>query len=172
MSRNSWTKAVSCLPPPHPPRWDLSQEIANRAEFPGLVAYSSPSNYRPPQHIYGQMPDYGDDWTAFANYYMKNIWKGTGKPKMALHLLNNPTGAGAKDAAKALADKLGIEIVATEEHATTTISEMESLTRIKANESRCAVYLQHAGTDGGHHQECRGTGHVSRYDHRCLVMPA
>ena len=41
------------------------QEIANRAGFPGLVAYSSPSNYHPPQHIYGQMPDYGDDWTAF-----------------------------------------------------------------------------------------------------------
>jgi branched-chain amino acid transport system substrate-binding protein len=108
------------------------QEIANRAGFPGLVAYSSPSNYHPPQHIYGQMPDYGDDWSAFATYYMNNIWKGTGKPKMALMLLNNPTGAGAKNAAKALADTLGIEIVATEEHASTTISEMDALTRIKA----------------------------------------
>jgi len=48
------------------------------------VAYSSPSNYRPPAHIYGQAPDYADDWVAFANYYMKNIWKGTGKPRMAL----------------------------------------------------------------------------------------
>src|SRR4030042_1811612 len=38
-------------------------EIANRAEFPGLVAYSSPANLRPPQHIYGMAPDYGDDWT-------------------------------------------------------------------------------------------------------------
>ena len=63
---------------------------------------------------------------------MKNIWKGTGKPKMALMLLNNPTGAGAKNAAKAMADTLGIEIVDTEEHAATTISEMEALTRIKA----------------------------------------
>ncbi len=108
------------------------QEIANRAGFPGLVAYSSPSNYHPPQHIYGQMPDYGDDWTAFTQYYLKNIWKGTGKPKMALMLLANPTGAGAKNAAKALADTLGVEIVATEEHAATTLSEMEALTRIKA----------------------------------------
>jgi branched-chain amino acid transport system substrate-binding protein len=108
------------------------QEIANRAEFPGLVAFSSPSNYRPPQHIYGQAPDYGDDWTAFANYYLKNIWKGAGKPKMALMLLNNPTGAGAKTAARAFADQLGIEIIATEEHAATTTSEMEALTRIKA----------------------------------------
>jgi branched-chain amino acid transport system substrate-binding protein len=108
------------------------QEIANRAEFPGLVAYASPSNYHPPAHIYGQTPDYGDDWIAFTNYYLKNIWKGTGKPKMALHLLNNPTGAGAKNAAKAMADKLGVEIVATEEHTATTISEIESLTRIKA----------------------------------------
>ena len=111
---------------------DFVREIANRAEFPGLVAYASPSNYHPPAHIYGQMPDYGDDWSAFASYYMKNIWKGTGKPKMALHLLNNPTGAGAKNAAKAFAEKLGIEIVATEEHTSTTISEIESLTRIKA----------------------------------------
>jgi branched-chain amino acid transport system substrate-binding protein len=108
------------------------QEIANRAGFPGLVAYASPSNYHPPQHIYGQTPDYGDDWIAFTNYYLQNIWKGTGKPKMALMLLNNPTGAGAKNAAKALADTLGVQIVATEEHAATTLSEMDALTRIKA----------------------------------------
>jgi branched-chain amino acid transport system substrate-binding protein len=109
-----------------------SQETANRFGFPGLVAFSSPINYRPPQHIYGQMPDYGDDWLVFANYYMDNIWKGTGKPKMALHLLNNPTGKGAMDATKAFAEQLGIEIVAAEEHSKTTTSEMESLTRIKA----------------------------------------
>jgi branched-chain amino acid transport system substrate-binding protein len=108
------------------------QEIANREGFPGLVAYASPSNYHPPQHIYGQTPDYGDDWIAFTNYYLENVWKGTSKPKMALMLLNNPTGAGAKNAARALADTLGIEIVATEEHATTTLSEMDALTRIKA----------------------------------------
>ncbi|MHB8105080.1 MAG: ABC transporter substrate-binding protein [Dehalococcoidales bacterium] len=108
------------------------QEIANRAGFPGLVAYSSPSNYHPPQHIYGQMPDYGDDWTAFTQYYLANIWKGTGKPKMALMLLNNPTGAGAKNAARALGDQLGVQIIATEEHAATTLSEMDALTRIKA----------------------------------------
>jgi len=107
-------------------------EIANRAEFPGLVCFNAPILHRPPQHIYGQMTDYGDDWSAFADYYMKNIWKGSGKPKMALHLLNNTTGYGARDAARASADKLGIEIVATEEHAATTVSEMESLTRIKA----------------------------------------
>jgi branched-chain amino acid transport system substrate-binding protein len=107
-------------------------EIANRAEFPGLVCFNAPILHRPPQHIYGQMPDYGDDWTAFADYYLKNIWKGPGKPKMALHLLNNTTGYGARDAAKAAAEKMGIEIVATEEHAATTVSEMESLTRIKA----------------------------------------
>jgi branched-chain amino acid transport system substrate-binding protein len=108
------------------------QEIANRAGFPGLVAYSSPSNYHPPLHIYGQTPDYGDDWIAFTNYFLKNVWKGTGKPKMALMVLNNPTGAGATNAAKAMAGTLGVEIVATEEHAATTISETEALTRIKA----------------------------------------
>jgi len=110
-----------------------SMEIANRAEFPGLAAFTSPSLYRPPRHIYGQMPDYGDDWGAFASYYMKNVWKGSGKPKMALHLLNNPTGYGARDAARAFADKLGIEIISVDEHTATTISEKESLTRIKAD---------------------------------------
>jgi branched-chain amino acid transport system substrate-binding protein len=109
-----------------------SMEIANEAGFPGIAAFSSPILYRPPQHIYGQMPDYGDDFLVFAKYYMENIWKGSGKPKMALHLLNNTTGYGARDAARAYAEQLGIEIVATEEHSKTTTSEMESLTRIKA----------------------------------------
>ncbi|MDP2931872.1 MAG: ABC transporter substrate-binding protein [Chloroflexota bacterium] len=109
-----------------------AMELANRAEFPGLASFTAPSLYRPPKHIYGQMPDYGDDWTAFANYYMKNVWKGTGRPKMALELLNNPTGYGARDAAKAMADKLGIDIISTDEHTATTISEMDALTRIKA----------------------------------------
>ena len=106
-------------------------EIANRADFPGIAVFNAPILHRPPQHIYGQMPDYGDDWAAFANYYLENVWKGTGKPRMALHLLNNSTGYGAADAARALADEMGIEIVATEEHTATDISMMDSLTRIK-----------------------------------------
>jgi len=109
-----------------------SMEIANRAEFPGIASFSSPICTNPPKHIYAQMPDYGDDWAAFADYYLKNIWKGPGKPKMALHLLNNPTGAGALAAATCLADELGIEIIATEEHTPVTSSEMESMVRIKA----------------------------------------
>jgi branched-chain amino acid transport system substrate-binding protein len=109
-----------------------SMEIANRAGFAGLAAFASPIIYRPPQHIYGQMPDYGDDFLVFARYYMDNIWKGSGKPKMAMHLLNNSTGYGARDAARAYAEDMGIEIVATEEHSKTTTSEMESMTRIKA----------------------------------------
>ncbi len=109
-----------------------SMEIANRAEFAGFSVFSAPALTHPPQHIYGQMPDYGDDWAAFARYYMENIWQGSGKPKMVLHLLNNPTGYGARDAANALADEMGIDIVAIEEHSATTISEIESLTRIKA----------------------------------------
>jgi len=109
-----------------------SMEIANRAEFPGLACFNAPILHRPPRHIYGQMTDYGDDWAAFASYYMENIWKGEGKPRMALHLLDNSTGYGALDAAKAAAEELGIDIIATEEHSATTISEMESLTRVKA----------------------------------------
>jgi branched-chain amino acid transport system substrate-binding protein len=111
---------------------NYAKDSANRAEFPGLATYTSPVIYRPPQHIYGQMPDYGDDWQVFSKYYMENIWNGSGKPKMALLLLNNATGKGAKDAATALAESMGIEIVAAEEHAASTISEIESLTRVKA----------------------------------------
>ena len=109
-----------------------SKEIANRAGFPGMVCFSAPSCTHPPQHIYAQLPDYGDDWAAFSRYYLKNIWKGQGKPKMALELLNNSTGYGVRDAARAAADELGIEIVASEEHSATTISETDALTRIKA----------------------------------------
>ena len=108
------------------------KEMANRAGFPGLIVFSSPALTHPPQHLYAQLPDYGDDWAGFAKYYVGNIWKGSGKPKMALELLSNPTGYGARDAARAAADSLGIEIVATEEHAATTVSEIDALTRIKA----------------------------------------
>ena len=90
-----------------------SKEIANRAGFPGMVCFSAPSLTHPPQHIYAQFPDYGDDWAAFSRYYLKNIWKGQGKPRMALELLSNPTGYGVRDAARAAAAELGIEIVAT-----------------------------------------------------------
>lgn len=108
-------------------------ETANRNDFSGFACFSSPVLTHPPKHIYGQTPDYGDDWAAFAKYYLENIWKGPGKPKMALHLLSNPTGYGARDAARALADELGIEIIATEEHSATITSAIESLTRIKTD---------------------------------------
>ena len=111
-----------------------SAEIANRESFPGFAVFSAPALTNPPQHIYAQMPDYGDDWAAFAEYYMENIWEGTGKPKMAMHLLNNSTGAGARAAAEILADDMGIEIVAWEEHDSTTISEIDSITRIMAED--------------------------------------
>jgi branched-chain amino acid transport system substrate-binding protein len=109
-----------------------AQTIANRAGFPGIVTFAAPSNYNPPEHIYAHMPDYGDDWVSFVNYYIKNIWKGSGKPKMALELLNNTTGSSVKDVANAKAAGMGIDIVDIEEHATDTISEMEALTRVKA----------------------------------------
>lgn len=110
----------------------VAKELANRAGFPGIACFSSPALYRPPKHIYGQTPDYGDDAIAFANFYMKNIWKGPGKPKFALHLLNNPTGYGARDGLRAKGDELGIEIISIDEHTATTTSETESLVRLRA----------------------------------------
>ncbi|MBN1191358.1 MAG: ABC transporter substrate-binding protein [Dehalococcoidales bacterium] len=109
-----------------------AQEIANRHGIPGLVTFAAPNNYNPPAHIYCHMPDYGDDWVSFVNYYLKDVWKGSGKPRMALHLLNNTTGSGVKDAAEAKAEAMGVEIVAIEEHTATTTNETESLTRIKS----------------------------------------
>jgi branched-chain amino acid transport system substrate-binding protein len=104
---------------------------SNEVGFPGLAAFISTINLHPPTHVYGPTPDYGDDWIAFAKYYMENIWHGTGKPKMALHVLTNPTGQGAKDGAKAKADELGIEIVDIAEHKISTIDETVSLQRMK-----------------------------------------
>jgi branched-chain amino acid transport system substrate-binding protein len=108
-----------------------AKAAANEAGFPGISCFSAPSLYRPPAHIYGQTPDYGDDAITFVNYYLKNIWKGTGKPKFALLMLSNPTGYGARDAFRAWADQLGIEVVSKDEHAATTTSEIDTLTRIK-----------------------------------------
>ena len=109
-----------------------AQGVANEAGFPGLATFISTMNLHPALHIYGPTPDYGDDWVALAKYYKDNIWKGTGKPKMALHLLTGSVGQGTLDGAQAMADQLGIELVATENHAINTTSEIESLTRIKA----------------------------------------
>ncbi|HEY90873.1 MAG TPA: ABC transporter substrate-binding protein, partial [Dehalococcoidia bacterium] len=110
--------------------------IANENELAGFAAFSSPNLTQPPQHIYGQTPDYGDDWAAFAKYYMDNIWEGTGKPKMALHLLNNSTGAGARMAAEAKAADIGIELRTgwIFEHTATTTSEIASLTTLLSEE--------------------------------------
>ena len=111
-----------------------SATVANRESFPGFAVFSAPALTNPPQHIYAQMPDYGDDWAAFAEYYLENIWEGPGKPKMAMHLLNNSTGAGARDAAEILAEDMGIDIVAWEEHDSNTTSEIDSITRIMAED--------------------------------------
>jgi branched-chain amino acid transport system substrate-binding protein len=106
--------------------------IANESELPGFTVFSSPNITQPAKHVYAQMPDYGDGWAVFAKYYMDNIWKGTGKPKMALMLLNNSTGSGAKDAAEKLASTLGIEIVDIQTHTGTTSDETSALTSIAA----------------------------------------
>ena len=104
--------------------------IANESALPGFTVFSAPNITQPAKHIYAQMPDYGDGWAVFAKYYMDNIWKGTGKPKMALMLLNNSTGSGAKDAAEKLASSMGIEIVDIQTHTSTTSDETAALTSI------------------------------------------
>ena len=51
---------------------------------------------------------------------------------MAMHLLNNSTGSGARAAAEIMADQMGVDIVIWEEHDKTIISATDSITRIKA----------------------------------------
>ena len=117
--------------------------IANEASLPGFTVFSSPNITQPAKHIYAQMPDYGDGWAVFADYYMKNVWKGAGKPKMALMLLNNSTGSGAKDAAKKLAVGMGIDLIfpdSPEEHTSTTTNEIAALTRI-AGENPDVIFI-------------------------------
>jgi branched-chain amino acid transport system substrate-binding protein len=115
-----------------------SMGLANEYGFAGLAAFSSPNLYRPPQHVYGQLPDYGDDFLAFMDYYFDEIWQGSGQPKVAIHALNNSTGKGAINAARAFAADMGITILwdgaegKAFEHKADTLSEIESLTRIKA----------------------------------------
>lgn len=112
---------------------NAAMSIANQAAFPGIASFASQTNYHPPLHIYGQLPDYGDDFVAFAKYYKENIWRGTGKPRIVLHLLNNATGKGAEYGARAKADELGVEVIwPPEEHPSTIQSAVESLTRIRA----------------------------------------
>ena len=106
--------------------------ITNRAGWVVNPSYSSVRGIHPPTKIYATQPGYEDGWTALAQYYLEEIWKGPGKPKMAMHLLDNPTGMGPRFASMAQAEAMGIEIVADEEHSTKSMSEIESLTRIKA----------------------------------------
>lgn len=109
-----------------------AQGKANEAGFPGIATFISTMNLHPALHIYGPTPDYGDDFVALVKYFKENIWKGTGKPKVALHLLTGTVGQGTLDCAEVMKDQLGIEIIATENHLISTTSEIESLTRIKA----------------------------------------
>ena len=102
-STNLWISGCLLFTTHSSTEMSWAMAISNPAEFPGIATYTSQTIYHPPKHVYGQMPDYGDDWVAFTKYYKANIWKGSGKPKMAFHLLNNPTGKGAEYGADAMA---------------------------------------------------------------------
>ncbi len=107
--------------------------VANQNGFSGLAVYGAPVIYRPPQHIYGQLPDYGDDFVVFAQYYKNHLWDGQGKPTVVMHLLNNSTGYGAYDGARAKAAEMGIELLEPVfEHTASTTSETTSLNSIRS----------------------------------------
>ncbi|MDH5696468.1 MAG: ABC transporter substrate-binding protein [Dehalococcoidia bacterium] len=107
------------------------KELAERDKFPVLTHQVSPGCLHPPGHLYGFSIDHGDSFAGFLSWVAQN-WKEERAPRVAMHGLDNPTGWGAVDAGKAVAEDLGIDIVAQEFHKTDTVTEMESLTRIKA----------------------------------------
>ncbi len=109
-----------------------AQGKANEVGFPGIATFISTMNLHPAAHIYGPTPDYGDDWVSLIKYFKSNLWTGSGKPKVALHLLSGTVGQGTLDGAQAKADELGVTLIKPEYHALNTTSEIESLTRIKA----------------------------------------
>ena len=111
---------------------ETAMGISNRVGMPGIVDFASVRCIHPPKHVYTTGPDYGDQLLGFLNWFKANVWKETRPPRVALHGLNNPTGYGPKMALELMADKIGVEFVAFEEHRADTVSEMESLTRIKA----------------------------------------
>lgn len=112
-----------------------AQTIANDEGFPGLVCYASPTNYNPPEHIYAQTPDYGNDFTTFAQYYMDTIWgDNEGEPKVVIFGLDNTTGSGARDGATAIADQLGLDFNAASdyyEHSADTLDETADVLLVK-----------------------------------------
>ncbi|MFP3975240.1 MAG: ABC transporter substrate-binding protein [Dehalococcoidia bacterium] len=110
---------------------ESAMAISNRAGMPGICDFCSTKCVHPPKHVYAQSPGYGDETLAFLEHFKNNIWDGDGTIKLALHILNNPTGYGAQMACRAKAEEMGYEVVAVEEHKAETMSEMETLTRIE-----------------------------------------
>ncbi len=109
-----------------------AQGIANRVGMPGVVDFGSLKNIFPPKHIYTHGPPYGDQDLAFLKWYKETHWKEARPMRVALHGLNNPTGYGPKMAFEIGCKGIGVDYVGFEEHRGDTVSEMESLTRIKA----------------------------------------
>jgi branched-chain amino acid transport system substrate-binding protein len=83
-------------------------------EMPFIHAYSSPPCLHPPGHAYATLPAQGgDDCAAFMNWLHDS---GQTPCNLALYGLNNATGWSARDAARALAETLGISVVGYWEH--------------------------------------------------------
>ncbi|HXX59089.1 MAG TPA: ABC transporter substrate-binding protein [Dehalococcoidales bacterium] len=116
-----------------------AQAVANQQGFPGIAVFASTMNLHPAAHIYSTCPDYGDDWVALAKYYKEHIYKGTGTPTIALHLLQGTVGQGTQDAATAMAASIGVNVVDVESHALTTTSEITTLTTIKSKNPDCLI---------------------------------
>jgi branched-chain amino acid transport system substrate-binding protein len=115
--------------------------LANQNGFAGLAAFSSPYLYRPPEHIYGQLPDYGDYFLAFMNYYIDNT-TGTGKPKVPLcpEQLHRQSAVDCRPRLRRPArhrGPLGRRRGYGFELTTTTISEIESLTASRRGTRTC-----------------------------------
>jgi branched-chain amino acid transport system substrate-binding protein len=86
-----------------------------KAKVPDVEGGMSLAMIDPPSWTFCQPPPYVNQFGAWVDYYLKNIWKGPGKPKFAWLTWDNPFGKSpmTKEADLYLQSK-GIEIVARE----------------------------------------------------------
>jgi branched-chain amino acid transport system substrate-binding protein len=86
-----------------------------KAKIPDVEGGMSLAMIDPPSWTFCQPPPYVNQFGAWVDYYLKHIWKGSGKPKFAWLTWDNPFGKSpmTKEADLYLKSK-GIEIVARE----------------------------------------------------------
>ena len=107
-----------------------------KAKIPDVEGGMSLAMIDPPSWTFCQPPPYVNQFGAWVDYYLKNIWKGSGKPKFAWLTWDNPFGKSpmTKEADLYLKSK-GIEIVAREFIPNVPSNTTSQVMRLKKSEA-------------------------------------